>query len=368
MKIGFVAPWLNDRKKTWSGSTYSLYHALSMHSEVLDFDVSLNGFEQFLVKVFDIKMNKFNIVRRHDFSKLEQFLVDYKVKKYLKKNPGIPIITLHDVGFYYDKLYWYGDADITSLLENKRSMPTVVEQYSRCSHLSSHYLKERLQIQMNMFRNAKRIFTMNRWLAEEIRRRTDINSSDVYHVGGGVNLDITKIKNTQKSGNRILFVGRDFLRKGGDLVLSAFKVLRQNYGQEYELYIAGPEDLSSDLLCEGVVLLGDMDSERLSEYFNLCDIFVMPSRYEAYGLVFIEALVYGLPCIGRNAFEMPYFIQNGENGYLIDQDDPQLLASKIYDLLKNERIKNNVLRDRARYIDNYSWDKVARNILEQIEY
>jgi Glycosyltransferase len=368
MKIGFVAPWHNDRKKTWSGSTHSLYHALSMYSEVLDFDVSLNGFEKFLIKVLDIKINKFNIIRRYDFSKLEQFLVDHKAKKYLRKNPGVPIITLHDLGFYYEKLYWYGDADIASLMENKRSMPTIVEQYSRCSHFSSHYLKERLELQMNMFRNAKRIFTMNQWLAEGIRRRTDINPNDVFYVGGGINLETARIKNTQKSGNRILFVGRDFLRKGGDLVLSAFKVLRQNYGQEFELYIAGPEELSSDLLSDGVVFLGDMDSERLSDYFNLCDIFVMPSRYEAYGLVFIEALVYGLPCIGRNAFEMPYFIQDGVNGYLIDQDDPQLLASKMYDLLKNEAMKNNVLRDRSRYMEQYSWDKVAKNILEQIEY
>ena len=38
----------------------------------------------------------------------------------------------------------------------------------------------------------------------------------------------------------------------------------------------------------------------------------MPSYFEAYGLVFIEALTYGLPCIGRNAFEMPNFIQDSE--------------------------------------------------------
>lgn len=58
----------------------------------------------------------------------------------------------------------------------------------------------------------------------------------------------------------------------------------------------------------------DCGHEELSDLFNKCDIFVMPSYFEVYGFVFIEALTYGLPCTGRNAYEMPYFIQNAETG------------------------------------------------------
>ena len=46
---------------------------------------------------------------------------------------------------------------------------------------------------------------------------------------------------------------------------------------------------------------------------NLCDYFVMPSKFEAYGLVFAEALIYGLPCIGKKCYARPEFINN-ENG------------------------------------------------------
>ena len=77
----------------------------------------------------------------------------------------------------------------------------------------------------------------------------------------------------------------------------------------------------------------------------------MPSYFEAYGLVFIEALTFGLPCIGRNVYEMPYFIENGETGYLLDKDDVDELANLMDQLLCDERIKQNVKNKRDWYIN-----------------
>ena len=134
-----------------------------------------------------------------------------------------------------------------------------------------------------------------------------------------------------------------------------------------ELFIAGPKKLPYEELYEGVNFLGDLPYAQISEYFNECDIFCMPSRFEAYGLVFIEALVYGLPCIGRNEFAMKEFIQDGYNGYLIDKDDPNELALKMYNLLKNSKIKNNVIRNQKEYINQYSWDTVASRIISVID-
>ena len=105
---------------------------------------------------------------------------------------------------------------------------------------------------------------------------------------------------------------------------------------------------------------------KLSYYYNICDIFCMPSYFEAYGLVFGEALVYGLPCIGRNNFAMKEFIQDGYNGYLIEKDDPYELAKKMFDLLNDDKIKSNVENNRGYYIEEYSWDTVAERIIKVI--
>lgn len=113
---------------------------------------------------------------------------------------------------------------------------------------------------------------------------------------------------------------------------------------------------------DGYHYMGDCDHKTLSGLFNRCDIFVMPSYFEAYGLVFIEALTYGLPCIGRNAYEMPYFIENGKTGFLLEKDNADDLAHLMYRLLKDETIKSNVRANKEWYVKEYSWDAVADRI------
>ena len=146
--------------------------------------------------------------------------------------------------------------------------------------------------------------------------------------------------------------------------MEAFRKLHKGNPQ-YELYIAGPSDLEVDE--EGIHNLGLLSFSELIEYFNLCDVFVMPSRFEAYGIVFGEALSFGLPCIGRNAYEMPYFIQEGENGYLLkDKDDPDELASLMKQAIENEKMRKYVKDNREKYIELYSWDSVVKRMTEFI--
>ena len=149
-------------------------------------------------------------------------------------------------------------------------------------------------------------------------KELNLPKGKVHHVGGGCNIDVSRIDVSKKTGNKILFVGRDFKRKNGPLVVEAFKKAKA-VSPEIELYIAGTNNVNIDY--DGIHILGDISSEELTEYFNICDIFCMPSIFEAYGLVFPEALTFGLPCIGRDAYEMPHFIEENETGYLLKEED-----------------------------------------------
>ena len=179
-----------------------------------------------------------------------------------------------------------------------------------------------------------------------------------------MNIDTDRINESRKERKRILFVGRDFERKNGPLTLAAFEILLQKKS-DAELYIAGPSTL--EVTNENIHFLGDISSEELADYYNLCDVFCMPSKFEAYGLVFIEALTYGLPCIGRNAFEMPYFIDDGVTGRLLGNENPNELAELMYELLTEEAYYDNVRRKREGYLKEYSWDTVADRIERIIE-
>lgn len=180
--------------------------------------------------------------------------------------------------------------------------------------------------------------------------------------GGGINLDKKLVDYTSKQGNKILFVGRDFVRKGGEITIKAFIELKKKLA-DAELYVAGPACNPYPQGTEGYHYMGDCSHEELSALFNKCDIFVMPSYFEAYGLVFIEALTYGLPCIGRNAYEMPYFIESEKTGLLLQRDDVQELADMMFRLLKDKSFSDNVRARKDLYIHEYSWDTVAKRII-----
>lgn len=99
----------------------------------------------------------------------------------------------------------------------------------------------------------------------------------------------------------------------------------------------------------------------------MCDVFCTPSYFEAYGLVFIEALTFGLPCIGRNCYEMPYFIDESKTGLLLKKDDVNELANLMKTILSDNGFKNNIAEKHDYYINEYSWETVAKRMKEVMD-
>jgi len=202
---------------------------------------------------------------------------------------------------------------------------------------------------------------------KDLIENTGIPADKIHHVGGGSSIDVTKIDHSQKQGYRFLFVGNRWNIKNGDLVVAAFKKLSAMYPDRTpELYVAGPSEMPECIKGQdNIFFLGRLSHEDLIYYYNLCDYYVMPSKCDAYGLVFIEALCFGLPCIGKNLHAMPEFIQNGQNGYLIENDDVDELTDAMGRLLCNGQEIVRYVRDhKDYYINRYSWDSVADRIIQ----
>ena len=114
---------------------------------------------------------------------------------------------------------------------------------------------------------------------------------------------------------------------------------------------------------QGVHFLGLKSTTELAEYFNICDVFVMPSKFEAYGIVFAEALIYGLPIIGRDAFAMIDFVQQGKNGFLLESNSVEELAKLMYDAITDSNMRNYVIANKEKYLEKYSWQAVVERML-----
>lgn len=365
MKIFYACAWDKNKKKTWSGTSYSLYKSLNKKIEVIDYDMNLNKIEKLLVLLTSIEVISNKIVLSTFYSKVRDYFNSLRSRKISKIDNELPVLFVGCLSPCDNKSYAYIDLSLDYILDIKKTDKKIFN-YSSFQNMYEKDLIKKRNFQMGNFKNIQGIFTMSKWLAEHLVNYSKIPPEKVHAVGGGINLDLGKIKSVKKDNNKVLFVGRDFYRKGGDLVYKAFKIAKKS-NPNIKLYVAGPKEWPMEDKDENLIFLGDIDSDELSRYYNMCDIFCMPSRFEAYGLVFIEALVYGLPCIGRNAFAMKEFIQDGENGYLIDDDNANILASKILDLLTNDAIKENVVSKKAYYISEYSWDTVANRIIEVIK-
>jgi len=262
--------------------------------------------------------------------------------------------------------YIYQDLSVGFLLDQYNNNPELIP-YLGLGNLSKKYLVKRQKQQLEFYDKAAGIFTMGKWLADYLVTKENIPKDKVFNVGGGINLDPKMIDYSKKTGNRILFVGRDFERKGGDLVVEAFKKLKK-VNSDAELYIAGPTvNPVKENDIDGLFFMGERTYEQLTELYNMCDVFCMPSRFEAYGLVFAEALAFGLPCVARNAYAMKEIIKDGETGYLINSDDTDELADKMLKALQDTKMMQHVKEMKEWYIEEYSWDKVAKRMADVVK-
>lgn len=183
-----------------------------------------------------------------------------------------------------------------------------------------------------------------------------------------------------KEGERILlYVGRIDPVKGLITIIKALELLRQRAKPLYnrlKLVIVGGGRKNQDLpkneefirikesigrkkLTGKVIFLGSKKQSQLKKYYSAADAFMMPSLYESFGLVAVEALACGTPVIVSQIGEMRSIVQEGKNGFFFRPDDPSSLSSILEyffsheeRLWKREKISQNIIK-------NFSWEKTA---------
>jgi glycosyltransferase involved in cell wall biosynthesis len=152
---------------------------------------------------------------------------------------------------------------------------------------------------------------------------------------------------------RILTVGRlsaDDTYKGFDTLIEALPLIRREFPSA-RLRIVGKGDDQPRLAAlaarpgaaGSVDFLGPIDDESLRAEYAACDLFALPSRKEGFGLVYLEAMVYGKPCIGARAGGTPEVISD-EAGALVEYGNLTDLAAAVTDLIRHPRDSEVVRR------------------------
>ena len=179
----------------------------------------------------------------------------------------------------------------------------------------------------------------------------------------------------------ILFVGRIEPLKGVDTLIRAMSCLKLN-NPDHPVHLAiiggepdaSPQQMSVEMarlqkLCDElaldqtVVFLGKRGQDTLPYYYSAAEVLVMPSHYELFGMVALEAMACGTPVIASEVGGLGFLVQNGETGYTIPNGDPDVLCDKLSMILNNAGLRETMGRRAAEYAQSYTWDKIAAQII-----
>lgn len=157
-----------------------------------------------------------------------------------------------------------------------------------------------------------------------------------------------------KNKKIILTVGRLVSAKGHDVVIKSVKLLKKKFPDLLYLIVGEgieKESLVNLVKSEGlediIKFTGYVTDKELEMYYAVCDLFIMAGRWtpefvEGFGLVYIEAGLRGKAVIGTNVGGIPEAISEGKTGYIIEPDNPEVLAERIEYLLKNDRLRKQM--------------------------
>jgi len=182
------------------------------------------------------------------------------------------------------------------------------------------------------------------------------------------------------AGKVMLTISRMVARKGVDTALRAFQKVYAEYpDSRYIIVGSGPqgvelEKIAADLgIRHAVIFAGRIPYDELINYYNACDVFVMPSKtmhpnVEGFGIVFLEANACGKPVVGTCSGGIPSAIVNGETGILVKEDDHKSLSEAILRLFSDEGLSRIMGgKGRRRVQEEANWDVVASKLLRNMK-
>ncbi|MFQ5615386.1 MAG: glycosyltransferase [Anaerolineales bacterium] len=185
--------------------------------------------------------------------------------------------------------------------------------------------------------------------------------------------------------HNVLFVGRIEPLKGIDILIRALGLINGRdqalvHPKHFCVAIIGgdpdasPEEMTHEMtrlqklresagVGEMVTFLGKRSQDTLPYYYSAANVLVMPSHYESFGMVALEAMACGTPVIASQVGGLAFLVKDGETGYHVPGDDPEALADRLMDLLTNDELRAKMGAQAAGYAKHYDWALIAKRLV-----
>ncbi|RMH01019.1 MAG: glycosyltransferase family 1 protein [Chloroflexi bacterium] len=294
-------------------------------------------------RFFLVTSYMFRQIRRllRQYLATEQYLFTFQMQSLFDASlPGVPHFVYTDHTVLAN--LWYPQIDLRRVL----------------------YSPAWIRLEREIYKHAQLIFVRSANVRRSVIEQYDVLPDKVICVYAGSNVPITAVSSSPPYHKKhILFVGMDWVRKGGPDLVAAFRQVLVHH-PDARLTIVGCRPAVDVPNCR---VVGRVPLHAMRQFYQDASIFCMPTRLEPFGVVFAEALTYGLPIVATRVGAVPDMVRDGENGYLVEPGDVSALAAALDRLLADGE-RRRLFGERAReYAQRYSWERVGQEIRRCIE-
>ena len=282
--------------------------------------------------------------------------------------------------------YWLS-GKVGSILSRRWKIPHVVTFHTLAktklrARVGERESDLRISVEQEVMRESTDILVLTRAEKMDLENLYGISPEKVSVISAGVDTDIfypvPKLKARVGLGlpdkETVMYAGRVEPIKGLDILVDSFKILNET--RDVHLVVVGGS-LSGDReldalrqrskqlgILEKITFTGSVNQSELGRYYSAADVFVLPSHYESFGLVALEAMACGTPVVASRVGGIPSFVDDGETGYLITWRSAEPFADRIEMLLENSDLRN-FMSERARVKANsMNWSTVAAEVAD----
>lgn len=370
LSIAYITPEDPRTKRSWSGTNYYLMKAIEKYVGDVEIFGPLSAQPEWTF------CSAFNYLSLKLFGKRYNYRDSYIISRSYarriskKLNSGNFDLIVAPAGTATTAKL---KTNIPIVYINDRCVSGALDYHKILTNLYSWSRKESIKVEeMAVSKSLLSIYSSH-WAGDAAKEIYQNNSHKIHVVSFGGNFDISPSFNEEKEFPpqklRLLFAGVNWKEKGGAIAFEALNYLLQN-NINAQLIVCGciPPDevgIHPNVLVEGFLNKDNpQEYAKLQSHFLKADFFILPTRFEAYGLVFCESAAYGLPALATRTGGIPTIVQDDETGFLFEMNERgDAYGKRIMELLSNpDKYYQMRISARKKYEEVLNWDAFGRKI------
>jgi glycosyltransferase involved in cell wall biosynthesis len=373
--IAFVTPMDPQDRRAWSGILFHTSQALQKYCGVIASIAAAESpdlFKRSLYKRLRLFVKKYAAYNPFFSIGRKYFVCNYRIataKKFAKKVPAWLATTPFDVIIAPASTteIAFIETDIPIVLIEDATFASLHNYYPQYSALPKKAVREMNFLSEKAIKKARLLIYASSWAAQSAIKEYHAEPEKVHVVPMGANLENPPskeiIQQKQRSDQcRLLFIGFDWKRKGGEIAFETLLALEEQ-GIQAELTVCGCVP-PGKYRHKRMKVIPYLDKNNLEQYRQLeqlylkSDFLLLPTRNECFGLVFCEANAFGLPIITTHTGGVPEVVKDGQNGFVLPVSARGSAYAEIIARLyqDNQRYAELVVSSRAAFDDRLNWD------------